>query len=301
MGLVSKGKQADARWFGIGVHIALAEWYRKGTRRGPHPADTFEQWIGDEIAFVKTWLGSDFDEHKWEDARELGINMLEGYFDKWGRDPQWHIIAVEQPFSVRIKHAGKPVAIFRSRWDGVARDLDSGLIILLEHKTASQVNLAYLEGDDQAGVYCAVASEVLRAKGVLKPGEEIAGIQYNILRKAMADERETDADGYSLNKDGTISKRQPTARFIRPDLVERSPAQNATQLKRIEDEVAVMNAVRLGIIPVTKTRTKDCPHSCDFWNMCLLHDFGDDRWLELKKAHFTAQDPYEDTRKSASG
>ena len=36
--------EADAAWFGIGVHEALAQWYLKGKRRGPHPADTF--WPG---------------------------------------------------------------------------------------------------------------------------------------------------------------------------------------------------------------------------------------------------------------
>ena len=29
---------ADAAWLGIGLHIALAKYYLKGKRRGPHPA-----------------------------------------------------------------------------------------------------------------------------------------------------------------------------------------------------------------------------------------------------------------------
>src|SRR5215469_3027806 len=137
-------KQADALWFGIGVHEARAPWYAKGRRRGPHPSDTFEKWAGDEIRYAKTWLDDNYEDAVWEDALELGIAMLEQYVDYYGKDSQWSILAVEEPFSIRITRHGKPVAIFKSRWDGVLRDLASGKIRLLEHKTASSINLAYL-------------------------------------------------------------------------------------------------------------------------------------------------------------
>jgi PD-(D/E)XK nuclease superfamily len=293
MGLGPKHIQADARWFGIGIHLALAEWYQRGTRRGPHPAETFAAWVGDEIAYAKTWLDENYEEAKWEDAKELGTAMLEAYVDHWGRDPQWHIISVEQQFKVKIIKAGEPVALFASRWDGVARDLGTGDIILLEHKTASQVNTAYLEMDDQAGSYCAVASQVLRAKKVLKPTEKIAGIQYNFLRKAKPDTRPVNELGERLNKDQTVSLRQPPPMFVRPDLVERNDRMNRTQLERIADEVGIMNLLRQGAIPVTKTITRDCPR-CDFWIMCQLHERGGNAWKEVMKSDFVQRSPYQD-------
>ncbi len=294
-GLTPKVVQADSRWFGIGIHIALAEWYQRGTRRGPHPADVFAEWVGDEISWLKTYQTESYDEPKWEEARELGISMLEGYVDYWGRDPQWYIISIEQPFKVRLSLKGKPVALFASRWDGVFRDLRSGLIYLLENKTASQIWTAYLEGDEQAGSYLAVASRVLRAKGVLKAGEEIAGIQYNFLRKAMADERPQNEQGLYLNKDNSVSKKQPAPRFVRPEPIERSQREQARQLERIAEEVSVMNLVKSGDLPVIKTRTRDCPF-CDFWVMCQLHERGGDSWKEIMKADFTVHDPYQDIR-----
>jgi len=292
-----RGQQADALWFGIGIHQALAEWYLKGKRRGPHPADTWREWTADEIRYARTYLDDTFDEPVWMDARELGTAMLEEYVDHYGKDPQWSIIAIEQEFAVKINFRGEVVAIFASRWDGVLRDLSTGKLFLLENKTASQIVTAYLELDDQGGSYLAVAEAVLRAKGILKANEHIEGIIYNFLRKAAPDERPVNAEGLRLNKDLTVSKKQPPPLFRR-EVIYRSVAEQATQLERIADEVAVMNAVRSGSIPITKTPTKDCPR-CPFWGVCVLHERNKTAYRTVLKANYVQADPYKDMRKSA--
>jgi len=297
-GWTPKVKQADARWFGIGIHIALEKWYLKGKKRGPHPAETFDAWCGDEIGYAKTWLGDDYDEPKWEDAHDLGVAMLEEYVAYWGKDPKWEIIATERPFSVKLVREKKPVAIFRSRWDGVLRSLVDGRIYLLETKTASQISTAYLALDDQAGSYWAVAGSVLRKEGTLRPDEEIAGIIYNFLKKIKPDERERNEGGAYLNKNGTVSKRQPKPAFVR-EIVERGPAERFTQMRRLTDEVAIMNAVRQGVLPVTKNTTRDCTW-CDFFTACQLHERGSKNFQTILKADFKQADPYEDMRKSAA-
>ena len=297
-GWTPKIKQADARWFGIGIHLALEKWYLKGKKRGPHPAKTFDLWAGDEIGYAKTWLGDNYDEPVWEDMHDLGVAMLEEYVRYWGRDPQWNVIATERPFSVKLVRNKKPVAVFRSRWDGVVRNLNDGRLYLLETKTASQISTSYLALDDQAGSYWAVASRVLRADGTLRPDENIAGIIYNFLKKIMPDDRPQNEGGAYLNKDGTISKRQPKPAFVR-EIVERGPAEQFTQMRRLTDEVAVMNAVRDGTIPLTKNTNRDCTW-CDFFAACQLHERGSDNWLTVMKADHKQADPYEDTRKSAA-
>jgi len=301
MGLVPKGGgQADALWFGLGIHEALANWYQPGLRRGQHPAKTFREWAGDEIAYAKTYLDETYDAPVWEDAKDLGIAMLEAYVEHYGQDHDWNILATEREFGVKVVRDGKPIAHFRSRWDGVFRDEADGQIYLLEHKTASQVATAYLELDEQAGAYWAVAGTVLRSQGILKPGEEIAGIQYNFLRKARPDDRPVDEAGLKLNKDGSVSKRQPPPLFVRPEPIERSPRERAVQMRRLADDVAVMNAMRDGTIPVTKTPTRDCPR-CPFWDMCLLHERGGNAWKAMAQSNYTQQDPYADDYKSTSG
>ncbi len=291
-GLAPKGASPDALWFGIGTHIALAEWYKLGLRRGPHPADTFEDWIGDEFREIRASREEWYDEPNYEDAKELGIAMLENYINKYGRDERWHIISIETPFRVKVTWHGKTIAYFNSTWDGVARDLATGLIILLEHKTASQIATAYLALDDQAGSYWAVASAILRARGVLKASESIAGIQYNFLRKTIGDDRPQDEGGAYLNKDGSVSKKQPPLPFVRPELVERGPAEQKIQMERLAAEVANMNAMRRGDMPIYENTNRDCTY-CPFFDMCQLHERGGVLWKEVAKHDFVKVDPYE--------
>ncbi len=298
MGLVPIGEVPDALWFGIGVHEALAEWYKKGKRRGPHPADTFEAWSAGAFREIRASREDWDDEARWEDACELGVAMLENYVETWGKDPQWTVLATEQPFSVRVIRKGQPVAIFRSRFDGVVRDEDDGRPYLLEHKTAGAIVTAYLELDDQGGSYWAVATQVLRAQKLIGPSETLAGIVYNFLRKAKPDERPQNEGGAYLNKNGTVSKKQPSPYFVR-HLVEREPGELVSQMNRMADQVAIMNGMRDGTIPIVKNPTKDCPW-CQFFSMCKLQEQGNDAWLELMNGLYVQQDPYADNLKSAA-
>ena len=292
MGLRPRYEEAGALWFGIGVHEALANWYGKGSRRSRiKPADYFSDWAAEEVAFVRT-VQDEVDEPKYEDARELGYNMLEGYLKEYGRDPDWKVIAVESPFAVRIQRDGHDIAIFKSTWDLVYMDLTTGEIYLGEHKTASQIQTAYLALDDQGGIYWAVARHVLRARGTLGPDKDIAGIQYNFLRKAKGDERPRDEGGAYLNQDGSVSKRQPVPRYVRPEPVERHPEEQLIQFERLSDEVAAMNAIRDGTLKPWKNTTKDCPW-CPFFTMCQLHERGGETWKEVAEANFVVQDPYD--------
>jgi PD-(D/E)XK nuclease superfamily len=299
-GLSPKGEMADALWFGIGIHEALANWYQKGRRRGVHPATTFTNWCSDEMREIRAAREEWEDQAKYENAMDLGIAMLEGYIDKYGKDPSWSVIATEQPFKIKVTWHGKPIALFMSTWDGVYRDMNDGRLYLMEHKTAGQISLAYLELDDQAGSYWAVASEWLRAKGILGPGDEIAGIMYNFLRKTPGDDRPQNEGGAYLNKDGSVSKKQPPPAFVR-HLVERTSGEQKVQLERLAREVAVMNAVRDGTIPVTKNTTKDCTF-CEFFAACTLHEHGSTRAFDEYVRHsFTRTNPFDRYLKSASG
>jgi len=294
---------ADALFFGIGVHEALAEWYLLGRKRGPHPADTFAKWHGDEVREIRAnYADRDseygIDEAKYENSLDLGISMLEGYIDEYGRDPDWSVIAIERPFKVRVIKDGKVIAYFMSTWDGVYRDRRDDRIYLMEHKTAAQIQLAYLELDDQGGIYWALAGSILRSEGVLKEGEEIAGITYNFLRKSVADERPRNAGGEYLNKNGTVSKKQPPDRYVR-ELVERSARERKTQMDRLADEVWLMKGMIEGTIPVTKNTTKECSF-CPFFLSCKMHERGGNAYKSVLKADFTISNPFDRYLKSAA-
>jgi hypothetical protein len=296
----------NSLWFGTGIHEALAAYYGTGGKRGPMPAETFERWVGDERRRIFTKPNPHVDETEIVDAKDLGLAMLESYIEHYGKDDDLTFIVTEQPFQLPMSMSdnvlwdmagNRSEFLMCGTFDGVFRD-DDGKPWLIEHKTAKSIEVGHLPLDDQAGTYWAVATDRLRKLNLIKPSEELEGIRYNFLRKAMPDKRPTNANGERLNKDGSVSQKQPPALFQREDVFRLSGERN-TQLQRIRDEATEMALVKAGILPVTKNTTKDCRWDCPFFQMCQLHEAGDD-WQDFRDMVFTVEDPYADHRKSAA-
>lgn len=300
-GLRQKAVVADHFWFGIGMHRVMEHRYcGPGLKRGRQPLKVWRDWVNGEIAYVRTLPDPDNDpEPVWVEAGQLGEAMIGAYLDKYGKDERWHVISVEQTFQRIVRKRASRVALLRyaGTFDLVAIDLETGHIWLWDHKTAGYISTRHLPMDDQAGSYWAFAAEVMVELGLLKAGQQIAGILYNFLRKSLPDERPTNELGQALNKDGTVSKRQPTPLFLREE-VWRTSKERATQIERIRGEGMVMQMMRRGEIPVWKTPTKDCSW-CSFRDMCELHENGDD-WEAYRDAKFVSLDPYAAHRPSTA-
>ena len=301
-GLRTRKKPADALWFGIGAHEALGKWYLPGFDRGPELWRTWDEWVGNEVRTIKAnFTDRDrewFEEPAYEDAKALGIGMLRHYAQHYGTDPHMNILAIEQPFEIDLVWQDDIIGTFVGRIDGVYYDEETGEIYLLENKTAASIRTAHLPLDRQAGGYFAVATIVLREQGILDRHENIAGVQYNFLRKAMPDLRDRDERGQYLNKDGNVSKRQPPPAFHR-EPVDRSPREVQSILRGITDDLRIMNAMRDGTMPVTKSVTDLCPN-CPFFEMCVMHERGGTAWQEFKRSNYATEDPYADHRKSSA-
>lgn len=328
-----------ALWFGTGVHIALAKWYTgPGLKRGAHPAETWSAWSLGELQYIKTQARRDngIIEETLVPARELGLAMLEGYVQKYGKDDNWWVIEPEHAGQINVMDPHDPallLLIYAFTYDLVYRDLKDDWIKLGEHKTAKAIQADHLPLDRQGGSYWAIATNELRASGLIKPKESIRGIEYNFLRKSLPDSRPTDAQGYATNTPnkshylealagystqdlgklkldelaemaslrkvkvtGDRSKRQPSPLFVR-EFVRRTANQRAAQIRHIQDEALHMAYVREGYLPLTKNPTRDCQWDCDFYNMCMLDEAGGD-WREYRDNVFVVRDPYSDHRKS---
>lgn len=158
-------------------------------------------------------------------------------------------------------------------------------MVLLEHKTAGAIKTMHLPLDNQAGSYFSAATIVLRHQGIIGHKDAIDGIRYNFLRKSKPDERKRNERGAYLNKDGSVSKKQPAKAFVR-ELVERTPREVGSQMRRLANEVYVMNLVRDGTLPVNKVTNDMCPY-CPFYTMCTMHERGGSAWKEYRDAMYT--------------
>jgi len=190
-------RKSNALWFGALWHDALALWYLLGKKRGPHPAETLEKTINQHR---RIFVNTEEEEEEVIDARELGIAMGEGYVNTYGTDEQWDILAIEKTSAIIFKRGGVPYLRYLFCVDGLYRDLDTGEVFILEHKTAKAIQTGHLRLDNQAGSYFAAAPIVFPLDQLLKPGERIAGIQYNYARKAKPDQRPVNARGMFTNK-----------------------------------------------------------------------------------------------------
>ncbi len=205
-GLVPRQQKYGALWFGTGIHLALEHWYIPGKTRGVDPRETWDEFVGGRIEFVKaeTVSGEATDEtvEVWVQAGELGHAMLTNYLDTYGKDESWEVISAEQTFQVLVPRPGTrtPIVNYVGTFDLVARDLDTGHIFLWDHKTAKAIRTGHLPLDDQAGSYWAVATHVLRRQGLMTPKQQIRGIVYNFLMKSPPDDRPKDELGRARNK-----------------------------------------------------------------------------------------------------
>jgi hypothetical protein len=175
----------------------------------------------------------------------------------------------------------------------------SGGAWLMENKTAATINTEHLVIDDQARPYGAMAERALRNAGVISGKQMLKGIMYNYLRKGLPDERETNAAGKALNKNGSVSKRQSKPLFVRHP-VTLTRASKFIALKRLQAEVIEITTLTKSIreqgkafdmLTLKKTPHKSCVRFCDYFTMCVLQEQGGDI-RQMERSMFKREDPY---------
>lgn len=192
-------RQKPALVFGSLVHAALAVYYPPGRKRGPMPWLTFER-LYDEMVEEGGYEFDVKDDEEKVDARELGIEMLRGYVQRWGPEPHLKVISPELDFQVDVfGDAGEYLFTYAGSFDLAYEDVDLGQLGLIETKTAASIHTRFLSMDEQASSYWVFAPLVLQAMGRIPKGRDINFILYNFLRKGMPDTRPRLEDGSFLN------------------------------------------------------------------------------------------------------
>lgn len=277
--------------FGTLVHKALEERYPPGVKRGPHPAETFERLYEEELERARGFGFKDED-GTWHDAGELGIAMMNHFVDEYGKDDEWRVIASEKPFRTLIRRTPKVQYKYAGIIDGVWQHRGTKELWLNDWKTAKSISTGHLKLDDQPGAYWTFAPDYLRQQGILKPNQELRGIIFTFMRKAKPDPRPRNAEGHCLNKDGTVSKTQPTAYFQRVH-TRRSEIERENHRRRALAELKEITAARAGKQAVFKAPGAINCAGCAFRDMCELHEAGMD-WEFVRNRTMRKWDPYDE-------
>lgn len=274
---------APALRFGTLIHRSLADWYVPGTKRGANPVDSFTKYYEIDVA-ASYETGFRDEDGVWWEAGELGVAMMSHYLEQYGKDSEWEVLVTEQPFRQVVNHpvTGKPWFMYAGIVDGIWKHRPTKRLYIADHKTAKSIQTKHLQLDDQAGGYWTFAVDWMYAQGLLKRGQILTGMMYNFMRKAVKDPRPQDAEGHYLNKDGSVSKVQPSAYFLRP-IILRSEADRDAVRVRAMAQYKEIEAIRAGELQLYKSPGQMTCTMCSWFDACELDETGHDTTDFLKQ------------------
>jgi hypothetical protein len=264
--------------FGSMIHTALERRYPVGTQRGPHPAKTFRELFDADIA-ARMGSGKVEYDPAWDEHRELGITMLRGYVDLYGKDDNWRVLATERKFEQPILDAqGNQVALAIGVIDLIVQERSGNKdVMIVDHKATAGIDTRHLVMDDQAGQYWTFGVDWMYRAGLMDPKKhQLSHMLFNFLNKKTPDDRPRDDQGNYLNKDGTISKNQGGAPLFERHKQYRGGYDREMMRRRTADEARMILMTRAGELPVIKSPGKFTCSMCNVREICELHEVGQD-------------------------
>lgn len=271
--------------FGTLVHAALADYYVVGRRRGADPVKSFIKHYEKDVAEAGEFMLIVNDEYEdpegteWEDAKDLGVVMLERYLDRFKGDPDWEVLATEQPFRVLVRNPrnNRPMFWYVGILDLVMREISTGRVWIWDHKTTGAIDLHAIGMNEQFGSYWCFGTEWLKINSIIRPDyfNDLSGLMVNFLRRAKRDDRPTNDLGQYLNKDGTVSKRQPRPYFHREPTFRTEHDREQVRLRAMND-FREMQMAKRGDLPINKKPGFFNCRSCQWLDACELHETGSD-------------------------
>jgi hypothetical protein len=281
--------------FGSLIHDALEKWYIPGRERGVDPLTTFIQDFAEADANGTIPQGVMYDEEgKYGGMFEMGKHLLGKYVEHYGPERHIEIIQPEQKFWLDIYDTreggdGSYVVTATGTMDALYLDHNDGRYNMLEHKSWKVMRTQHLQLDEQASTYWALVPLWLRQQGFFGPDDDLGVMMYNIIRKANPDDRPQNSQGMYLNKNGSVSKRQPAEIYHRVPIW-RDTHSRRHLLDRLIAEANEIKMVQAGLLMAYKNPTYTCG-SCDFFDACELDEVNADVYEYLSMTT-NPYDPY---------
>lgn len=313
-------REAPALRFGTLVHKALEMRYPPGIKRGPKPAETFEKLFAKERKDTEVKWKMKVD-GEWDDMLEIGIDMLEMFVEKYGRDEDWKVIQSEMTFQVPVylpadfnakllvpvAHllskgqalGNQPLFHYVGTMDGVWENRMDGGVRVIDWKTCAKDAEKEAQGkgllDEQTTAYWTWGVDWLVQQKILKPRQQQAldGMVFTFLRKGRRDTRPTNAQGLCLNQDGSVSKKQPPPFFHREQVYRSEIEQNNARTRAVQEFVEMLEG-RHGLLALYKTPETGSMGHCGFCpvkDTCEIHEAGGD-WKLMRDSSMEKWDGY---------
>lgn len=258
-------------------HWIMETWYlalREGGPKRTYKMEVIQQAMADINQFLKR-----IDD---EQEQRLLTYMWGEYRRCYGLDMEWEILSVEGKIEIPLPNprGGESKFGIKLKMDLVVRDFN-GSIAVVDHKTCRV--LPYDKEyaiDDQFALY---------TWGLRQTGLDCAYSLHSAARTFVPaeDDRPKNSDGLSLNKDGSVSKRQPAGGLLSERFKRTRMHRTDLELENIAREV--YTTLEAMWDADTRYRVPDgerCRWRCDYLEACLAGRKGLDEKKMLRTLGF---------------
>lgn len=252
-------------------HLVLETHYGVLAKHDRTTPESIEQALAESREAVHPYL-VDTKTGQQTEVQELIEWMFEGHVAKWGADPDWEIVGIEEFFQLPLldPQGNKSPYYIKGKIDLVVKDRQTGHLWVVDHKSGANLpSQMDLEIDDQFGLY---------SWAMKQQGRPVLGAMHSAARTTR---NVADYPGYT-------GKSQPQSldqRFLRTYL-----NRSETELESIAIDawaVAANAYPTSDALPLySAPDPRQCGWKCDFKEVHLLARKGRDPELALKEHGF---------------
>lgn len=299
-------QKAGPLWFGSGIHYALEDMYSGPGRKYKTPEEAFTAYCKATLRQGRETLPDD-----WKDLFQLGLSMLRYYRVDWlkarkplktfrvKKEPQVEInFLVELPFNPQDLYPDSPFdkVVYSGTIDRIIVDDVTGLLWLVDYKTAKALKVSHFANDPQVSAYCWAAYHIYQRpiggmiywqflKDSPTPPEPLVSgkistaknqrTSHTMYRRALVETygsvKKSPAENVDFLNRLVLGESEDQDPYIRRDRIYKNKASLESEGTKIMLELEDMLNPHLPLYPNPNFL---CPGMCPFYEVCVSMDDG---------------------------